>query len=56
MREMMNKAGAMKLQVSLILASVVLVLDLVTKRWVEAILVYGDQIPADQFFQPGAHL
>lgn len=40
----------MKLQVSLILALVVLVLDLLTKRWVEAILVYGDQIPLTSFF------
>jgi signal peptidase II len=40
----------MKLQVSLTLASVVLVLDLVTKRWVEATLVYGDQIPVTSFF------
>ena len=40
----------MKLQVSLILALAVLVLDLLTKRWVEAILVYGDQIPLTSFF------
>ena len=40
----------MKLQVSLILALVVLVLDLLTKRWVEAILVYGDQIQLTSFF------
>ncbi|PTR15423.1 MULTISPECIES: signal peptidase II [unclassified Nitrosospira] len=40
----------MKLQVSLALALVVLVLDLVTKRWVEAILFHGEQIPLTAFF------
>jgi signal peptidase II len=43
-------AGGMKLQVSLALALVVLVLDLVTKRWVEAILFHGEQIPLTAFF------
>jgi signal peptidase II len=40
----------MKLQVSIALALVVLVLDLVTKRWVEAILFHGEQIPLTAFF------
>ncbi len=40
----------MKLQVSLILALVVLVLDIVTKRWVESILLHGQQIPLTGFF------
>lgn len=40
----------MKLQVSLILALVVLVLDIVTKRWVESILLPGQQIPLTGFF------
>ncbi|MEO6562036.1 MAG: signal peptidase II [Nitrosospira sp.] len=40
----------MKLQVSLILALVVLVLDIVTKRWVESILLHGQQIPLTDFF------
>jgi signal peptidase II len=40
----------MKLQVSLVLAGSVLVLDLLTKRWVEAALFYGEQIPFTGFF------
>jgi signal peptidase II len=40
----------MKLQISLVLAGFVLVLDLLTKRWVEAVLFYGDQIPLTGFF------
>jgi signal peptidase II len=40
----------MKLQVSLILALVVLVVDIVTKRWVESILLHGQQIPLTGFF------
>jgi signal peptidase II len=40
----------MKLWVSLILALVVLVLDFVTKRWVESGLFYGEQIPVTSFF------
>jgi signal peptidase II len=40
----------MKLQVSLILALVVLVLDIVTKRWVESVLLPGQQIPLTGFF------
>jgi signal peptidase II len=40
----------MKLQVSLILALVVLVVDIVTKRWVESVLLHGQQIPLTGFF------
>lgn len=40
----------MKLWVSLILALVVLVLDFVTKRWVESGLFYGEHIPVTSFF------
>jgi signal peptidase II len=40
----------MKLKVSLVLAGFVLVLDLLTKRWVEAALFYGEQIPLTGFF------
>ena len=40
----------MKLGVSLILALVVLVLDFVTKRWVESELFHGEQIPVTSFF------
>ncbi len=40
----------MKLQVSLILALVVLVLDFTTKRWVESSLFHGEQIPLTSFF------
>jgi signal peptidase II len=40
----------MKFWVSLILALVVLVLDFVTKRWVESGLFYGEQIPVTSFF------
>jgi signal peptidase II len=40
----------MKLWVSLMLALVVLVLDLITKRWVESDLFYGEQIPVTSFF------
>ena len=35
---------------SLVLAGLVLVLDLLTKRWVEAALFYGEQIPLTGFF------
>ncbi|SFW37997.1 signal peptidase II [Nitrosovibrio sp. Nv17] len=40
----------MKLSRCLILAAVVLALDLATKRWVEAILSYGEHIPLTGFF------
>jgi signal peptidase II len=40
----------MKLQVSLFLALVVLVVDIVTKRWVESVLLHGQQIPLTGFF------
>ena len=40
----------MKLQVNLIVASIVLALDFVTKRWVEAALFYGEHIPLTSFF------
>jgi len=40
----------MKLQVSLILALVVLVLDIATKRWVESLVLHGQQIPLTGFF------
>ena len=40
----------MKLYVSLTLALVVLVLDLVSKRWVESLLTQGQQIPLTDFF------
>jgi signal peptidase II len=40
----------MKLQISLILAFIVLVLDVATKRWVESILFHGQQIPLTGFF------
>ncbi len=40
----------MKLHVSLILALVVLVLDLVSKRWAESLLIQGQQIPLTDFF------
>ena len=40
----------MKLQVSLILALIVLVLDVATKRWVESFLLHSQQIPLTGFF------
>lgn len=40
----------MKLSVSLVIASVVVALDLATKRWVEAELFHGQQIPLTSFF------
>ena len=40
----------MKLHVSLALALVVLVLDLVSKRWVESLLIQGQQTPLTDFF------
>lgn len=40
----------MKLQISLSLALVVLVLDIATKRWVESVLFHGQQIPLTGFF------
>ena len=40
----------MKFRTSLILALVILILDFVTKRWVESELIYGQQIPLTNFF------
>ncbi len=40
----------MKLYISLSIALVILILDLVTKRWVESELFYGQQIPVTDFF------
>lgn len=40
----------MKLYVSLILAAIILVMDLLTKRWVEFNLSYGQQIVVTDFF------
>ena len=40
----------MKLWAGFVVALVVLVLDFITKRWVEASLVYGEQIPLTSFF------
>lgn len=40
----------MKLYISLAIALVVLVFDLVTKRWIESSLFYGQQIPVTDFF------
>ena len=40
----------MKLHTSLAIALVILVLDLLTKRWVESSLFYGQQIPLTSFF------
>ncbi|HRN83142.1 signal peptidase II, partial [Nitrosomonas europaea] len=40
----------MKLYFSLTLAVIVLVMDLLTKRWVELNLTYGQQIMITEFF------
>lgn len=40
----------MKLHISLTLALIVLVLDLVSKHWVVSILLHGQQIPLMDFF------
>jgi signal peptidase II len=40
----------MKFRTSLILALVILILDFVTKRWVESELIYGQQISLTNFF------
>ena len=40
----------MKLYFSLILAVIILVMDLLTKRWVELNLTYGQQIMITEFF------
>lgn len=40
----------MKFHTSLILALVILILDFVTKRWVESELIYGQQISLTSFF------
>jgi len=40
----------MKLYFSLILAVIILVMDLLTKRWVELNLTYGQQIVITEFF------
>jgi signal peptidase II len=40
----------MKLHISLTIALIVLVLDLVSKHWVESILLHGQQIPLTDFF------
>ncbi len=40
----------MKLQTSLIIAFVILILDLATKFWVESTMVFGQRIPVTSFF------
>ena len=40
----------MKFRTSLILALVILILDFVTKRWVESELIYGQQVSLTSFF------
>ena len=40
----------MKPRTSLILALIILILDFVTKRWVESELIYGQQISLTSFF------
>ena len=40
----------MKLHISLTIALIVLVLDLVSKHWVVSILLHGQQIPLTDFF------
>lgn len=40
----------MKLHTSLAIALVILVIDLLTKRWVESSLFFGQQIPITSFF------
>lgn len=40
----------MKLYISLSIASIILTLDLITKRWVESSLFHGQQIPVTDFF------
>ena len=40
----------MRFRTSLILALVILILDFVTKRWVESELIYGQQVPLTSFF------
>lgn len=40
----------MKLQVSLVIALVVVVLDFITKRWIESALEYGEHVPLTGFF------
>ena len=44
------RLAQMRPSVSLILAFIVLALDFVTKRWVEAVLIHGQQIPLTGFF------
>ncbi len=40
----------MKLRTSLAIALIILVVDLLTKRWVESSLFFGQQIPITSFF------
>ena len=40
----------MKFRTSLILALVILILDFITKRWVESELIYGQQVLLTSFF------
>lgn len=40
----------MKLHTSLAIALIILVIDLLTKRWVESSLFFGQQIPITSFF------
>ena len=40
----------MKLRTSLAIALIILVVDLLTKRWVESSLFFGQQIPVTSFF------
>ncbi len=40
----------MKLQISLLIAFIILLLDLATKHWIESILEFGQYIPVTSFF------
>jgi len=45
------ETATMKLRYSLTLATLVLLLDWMSKRWVESILIFGDVIELSVFFK-----
>lgn len=47
--EVLLETAVMKLRYSLALATLVLLLDWISKRWIESILIFGDAIKVTDF-------
>ncbi len=48
--EVLLETAVMKLRYSLVLATLVLLFDWISKRWIESILIFGDAIKVTDFF------